>query len=347
MIVASIAACFPSWPISNAELLDQFAAANQHLCSSELAACQQRIQKYLCEAGAEVRFYRNRTARERAYPLLRNAVDEALLQAETKAADIDVLVYCGVGRGFLEPATAYFVANDLGVSCECFDILDACMSWVRALYVVHCLFASNRCSTALVVNAEFNIYECGYPGIMKVESFQQLAPTLPAYTIGEAATATVLKKSSAEWVFHFHTDTGGLPLCAVPLPNHTEYLPRLDWNLAPNGQNTFMCYGEELTSRAGRQMLRFVRNTYRKPNAFKMWFPHLATGRPYVRAGQILGLHGRMYTKTFGLYGNVVSASIPAAMAVAIKEGELNRGDHIVLCPISAGMSMALVDFIY
>src|SRR5690348_13942336 len=181
MIIASIAAAFPSRQVTNADLLQQFCAVNEGLCVEERAECSQRIEKYFSHAGAAVRLYRDRPAHERAYPLLRKAIDQAFLQASVAPADLDLLIYCGVGRGFLEPATAYFVANDLGISCECFDILDACMSWVRALYIVYNLFARNQYSTALVVNAEFNIYECGYPGIMKIDSPSGLQSTLAAY----------------------------------------------------------------------------------------------------------------------------------------------------------------------
>ncbi len=347
MIIASIAAAFPSQRVTNADLLRQFSEVNETLGTEERAVCSQRIEKYFSQAGAAVRLYRDRPAHERAYPILRKAIDQALSQDGLAPSDLDLLIYCGVGRGFLEPATAYFVANDFRISCECFDILDACMSWVRALYIVYQLFARNQYSTALVVNAEFNIYECGYPGIMKVHSLAGLQNTLPAYTIGEAATATVLKKSASDWNFRFRSNTAALPLCTVPLASHAEYSPHPEWNLAPNGQNTFMCYGDELTRVAGRQMLRFVQDTYPEPRAFQKWFPHLATAKPYIHAAETLGLNGKMYTKTFARYGNVVSASIPVGLVTAAAEGEIKRGDRVVLCPISAGMSMALVDFTY
>src|SRR5262249_6509789 len=243
MILSSIAAAFPSRRITNAYLLRQFAAVNDGLSPELRAASSDRIEKYLTQAGAEGRFYRNRESHERAYPILRGAIGAALSQALIAPSQLDLLIYCGVGRGFLEPATSYFVASDLGISCQCFDILDACMSWVRALYLVYNLFANNQCSTALVVNAEFNIYECGYPKIMKIESSDSLRSTLPAYTIGEAATATVLTKSSAEWNFRFRSNTSALRLCTVPLASHGEFSPHPEWNLAPNGENTFMCYG--------------------------------------------------------------------------------------------------------
>src|SRR5437867_4496717 len=121
MIISSIATAFPSQRITNADLLRQFAAANAELAPETKAAGSERIEKYLTQAGAEVRFYRNREAHERAYPILRAAIDQALSQAGIAASQLDLLIYCGVGRGFLEPATSYFVASDLGISCQCFD----------------------------------------------------------------------------------------------------------------------------------------------------------------------------------------------------------------------------------
>jgi hypothetical protein len=39
--------------------------------------------------------------------------------------DIDLLIYCGVGRGFLEPANAYFYAKARDMrTTNCFDITD-------------------------------------------------------------------------------------------------------------------------------------------------------------------------------------------------------------------------------
>jgi acyl-CoA:acyl-CoA alkyltransferase len=55
----------------------------------------------------------------------------------------------------------------------------------------------------------------------------------------------------------------------------------------------------------------------------------------------------RLYNKIFSRYGNLVSASSPAAMSMALEEGALTRGSRVVLCPASAGMSFALVDFVF
>jgi 3-oxoacyl-[acyl-carrier-protein] synthase III len=53
----------------------------------------------------------------------------------------------------------------------------------------------------------------------------------------------------------------------------------------------------------------------------------------------------KMYAKVFPAYGNLVSASIPAAMDMAMGEGRLRRGHKVVLCPASAGMVYGVAQF--
>jgi 3-oxoacyl-[acyl-carrier-protein] synthase III len=347
MIISSIAAGFPSLRITNADLLQQVLAENRDLPPEQVQSYCNRIEKRLNHAGAAVRFYRDRDRKEAAYPILMTAITEALVKANLRAQDIDLLIYCGVGRGFLEPAMAYFVASGMSLSCDCFDIVDACMSWVRALHVVYNFFATGRYSNALVVNAEFNVYESGYPALTKIGSDSKPQSTFPAFTIGEAATATVLTPSKANWNFRFRSIPKYVGLCTLPLRSYAAYSPDREKHLAANGVGNFACFGDELSRQARKEMLQFIAEVYPDPHGFNRWFPHVATAGPYSNTAKALGLSDVFYTKTFARYGNLVSASIPVAMLTASLEGDLHRGDRVVLCPISAGISIALVDFIY
>jgi 3-oxoacyl-[acyl-carrier-protein] synthase III len=347
MKISSIAARFPSRRVANSDLLQELADHNRSLPQHEVERYSATIKSMLDRAGAVYRFYRDPKQGETAEALLHAAVVEALEDAGIADSEIDLLIYCGVGRGFLEPGMAYFVASALGISCECFDVLDACMSWVRALYIAHNLFRSGRYRYILLVNAEFNVYERGYPELLKICSPSQWRYTFPAFTIGEAATATLLSKSRQLWNFHFRSQPKYSHLCTLPLIGHDSYVSGNKGNLAINGLGNFVCLGTELVGRANREMVDFVKVTYEDPQRFAMWFPHLATATPYIRAAEKLGLAEKTYVDTFPRYGNLVSASIPVALLTAARERKLKRGDHIVLCPISAGMSLALVDFTY
>ena len=45
--------------------------------------------------------------------------------------------------------------------------------------------------------------------------------------------------------------------------------------------------------------------------------------------------------------GNLVSASMPAAMVLAEADGRLRRGDRVALVPASAGMVFGVGQFTY
>jgi 3-oxoacyl-[acyl-carrier-protein] synthase III len=60
-----------------------------------------------------------------------------------------------------------------------------------------------------------------------------------------------------------------------------------------------------------------------------------------------LNLGDKLYMGIFRRYGNLVSASIPAAVALAVEGGRLKRGDRIVLCPATAGMAFGLIEGVY
>ena len=52
---------------------------------------------------------------------------QAIATAGMVPEDIDLLIYVGVSRGFLEPATANVFQHEFGFTkATCFDVLDAC-----------------------------------------------------------------------------------------------------------------------------------------------------------------------------------------------------------------------------
>ena len=346
MKIASIGLQIPSLRITNEDILTTVTNLNPTAPTAQVRRYRRQLGYLLERAGAGAHFIRDRANGEVALPLILNAAREALGRAEVQPSEIDLLIYCGVGRGFLEPATAYFISRALGIACECFDVLDACMSWVRALSIAQPFLASRSYSRILVVNGEFNVHEHGYPELFQGVQPEKLRYTFPAFTIGEAATATVLVPSESPWNFHFRSDPSRAHLCAIPLTGHEDFSQPGEC-LAQNGVGQFVSFGHELLRAALDETVEFIRETYPIRTCFDWWFPHAASAEMCRQAERTLSLHGKVCYDVFPRYGNLVSASIPAALHLAVEEGRLRRGQRIVLCPASAGMSFALVDLVY
>ena len=246
--------------------------------------------------------------------------------------DIDLLIYCGVGKGFLEPANAYFYAQKLGMTASCFDIVDACMSWIRALEISYEFFKSGRYKHIMIANGEFNIYR-GFPDNFKIRDLRMVEYTFPTYTIGEAASATVLSSSDDVWKFAYKSIPALADLCTIPLDGYENFVEPSK-RVGMNGLNNFVSYGRELFDAARKYLAPLVKELVEDLNYPDIYFPHAASDAAYLAASKDHSLPvEKMFAEVFPNYGNLVSASIPVGMDMALKSGRLQRGSKVGILP--------------
>jgi acyl-CoA:acyl-CoA alkyltransferase len=347
MKIAALSLRTPSLAVTNDDILSYIQHYSPALAPAALRLLQKEVGYLLHKTGAHTRYYRDRSKGETAFALLQQAIADALQQAALPAQAIDLIIFCGVGRGFIEPANAYFVARALGINCQCFDVVDACMSWVRALEIASLHLQKPHCHNVLVVNAEFTVYEHGFPQVFELSDSRKLAHTFPAYTIGEAASATVLQKSPAPWQFDYHSTPAAAPLCTIPLAQYRDYCEP-DARIGLNGLYQFVSFGGELFEQTLESMNVLIARSNIDLHQADLLFPHAAAGEPLLKITDHFAVpRGKVFLDSFAAFGNLISASIPAALQLAIDQGSLKRGMNCVLCPASAGMSFALVSFTF
>ena len=178
MKIESIGVRIPTRIVTNDDVLQMLEEQSPEV-SALLVKTYQRIVKGLFSAaGSQFRHVRDEEKGEKASTFIIGAITDALEKANLKPGDIDLLIYCGVGKGFLEPANAYFYAQKLGMTASCFDIVDACMSWIRALEISYEFLKSGRYEHIMIANGEFNIYH-GFPDNFKIRDLRQVEYTFP------------------------------------------------------------------------------------------------------------------------------------------------------------------------
>jgi 3-oxoacyl-[acyl-carrier-protein] synthase III len=285
---------------------------------------------------------------ERPFELATEAGVKALARAGLEPADIDLLIYVGVGRGFLEPATANVFQDLLGLrNATCFDVLDACASWLRALHMAHSFLATGAYRRILVLNAEFN----GNLESYEFKTVDEIDYRFPAYTIGEAATATILENSGSQpdcddqAVIEFRSFGDQRATCLIPLPNWRDYLAVEGPELEPM---RFISHGQKIMEFGLDRMV----DQYNDDPAWKAFDPELvffhAASDGMARAGmQRCGLDEARGYYTHHRFANTVSASVPLAMEAALDEGRLADGTRVLIAIASAGIVTALSRFIF
>ncbi|MBL0426248.1 3-oxoacyl-[acyl-carrier-protein] synthase III C-terminal domain-containing protein [Ramlibacter alkalitolerans] len=346
MIIENVAASFPKRRVDNddvVELVRHYSSGYQ----GDLEKMLRVVKTLLDRSGLVARNWR--APGERPIDHLSSAVQDVLEGSGLRCRDIDLLVYVGIGGGFREPGNSYMVANTLGMhKAQCFDIVDACMSWTRALSLVDSLFKAGKFRNALVVNAEFNMIEgmAGFPENYAVRNLDEMNYLLPSYTIGEAATATLLLPHKPEnFSVAFQSRPDLAHLCMIPTAGYQGYY-EVNKAVAALGEGRFTALGTELHDALAEEMPALIRAAGAYPQNADVVFTHSSSMPAWTGVGKRYGFA----EKIFHIYpqtGNVVSASIPAAMAMARRAGKLSKGDEVMCLMGSAGMSFALTKFVF
>lgn len=337
--VAAISYKIPSRKLTNEDVIAHLDRNNPYLSKAQKDTHFRAITRLYKRIGAESRYVRNSANGEKAVDLILGAMDEALKGANMVPMDIDLLIFCGVGKGFVEPANAYFYAKARGMrATNCFDVSDACMSWIRALHIAYLTLRADLCRTVMIINGEFHF---GIHDNWEIGPLDTLSYRFPMYTIGEAATATILVSSQKEWRFDYQSRSDLADLCTIPMKGYDDFVTPSE-RVGLNGLETLVSFGRELFGEGYALLGQLVQRTIPNPNTKRWYFPHTPCTSLYENNDWGVPPN-KIYLKVFPRFGNVVSASIPVALGLAQEEGVLERGDPIALTSVGAGMVASVV----
>ncbi len=345
MRFCAVECALPSRMVTNEDLIQAMSdASRHHLCQSELTAAVEKLRQLLQASRTKVRYHR--APGEHAYQFVVEAGQRALRNAKLSPDEIDLVIYVGVGRGFIEPSTANVFQDLLKLkNATCFDIVDACMSWLRAVDVARAMMATGVYKRVMIINGEFSFHEYGN---LELKSVEELAFKYPTFTMGEAATATILSPSEEddEYFTEFRTWGSQRNLCMIPLGNFTEYAGCEIGNHALPLE--FFSFGERLLRTAFPRICRQYRDCP-EINQFSsdIIFTHAVSDGMTHKLLETCNIDTEKAFYVHARFGNTVSASVPLGLAVAAREGRLKHNDRILLIVASAGISTAWSRFRY
>jgi 3-oxoacyl-[acyl-carrier-protein] synthase III len=195
-----------------------------------------------------------------------------------------------------------------------------------------------------VINGEFHL---GIHDRWNIEALDSLSYTFPMYTIGEAATATILLPSEQNWQFDYSSRTDLADLCTIPLAGYEDFVPPSN-RLGLNGIGKFVSFGRELFAEGAQMSEALIRSKIPEADSKRWYFPHAPAKTICEDVLRTCGVpRDRMYLEVFPRFGNVVSASVPLGISLAQEQGVLNRGDAIAMVPVSAGMVATVVQTVF
>jgi 3-oxoacyl-[acyl-carrier-protein] synthase-3 len=260
-----------------------------------------------------------------------HAARAALAHARTDAQAIDLIVLATSTPDNTFPASAVAVQADLGITHgAAFDIQAVCSGFVYALGTADALLQSGAFTRALVIGSE---------------TFSRILDWTDRGTcvlFGDGAGAVVLEAQEQPGTAE---DRG---ILTVRLRSDGRHKSKLYVDGGPSSTGTvghLRMEGREVFRHAVAMITDVVKDAFKATGltvADIDWFiPHQANKRIIDGSAHKLGISPTKVVTTVDRHGNTSAASIPLALADAVADRRIKRGDLLLLEAMGGGFTWA------
>ena len=257
------------------------------------------------------------------------AARAALADAKVDAQSIDLIVLATSTPDNTFPATAVAVQAALGITHgAAFDLQAVCSGFVYSLATVDGLLRSGAFRRALVIGAET---------YSRILDWKDRATCV---LFGDGAGAFVVEAVTQPGT---HADRG---LLATRLRSDGRHKTKLYVDGGPSSTGTVgkvRMEGRAVFKHAVAMISDVVFDVFKATGytaADIDWFvPHQANKRIIDDSAHKLGIAPQKIVTTVDRHGNTSAASIPLAVAVAVADGRIKRGDLLLLEAMGGGFT--------
>ena len=261
-----------------------------------------------------------------------NAARHALDRAGLAPADLDLIIVATITPDMPFPATACLVQEKLGAhNAAAFDMEAACSGFVYGLEIGQQFIMSRTYDTVLVIGAEklssiidwedrntCVLFGDG-AGAAVLQNRENTHGLLPACMGADGRKASILSQPGGGCLH---------PASSQSISDRLHYL-WMDW------QEVFKIAVTAMATAAREALARCELEI----DSIKCIIPHQANMRILKAVGDRLGAHEDQVFSNLQRYGNTSAASVAIAMDEAIEQGQVKRGDLILLLVFGAGLT--------
>ncbi|MEP6942459.1 MAG: beta-ketoacyl-ACP synthase III [Betaproteobacteria bacterium] len=253
----------------------------------------------------------------------------ALAAAGIAPADVDLIVVATTTPDMVFPSTACILQAKLGAAHgPALDVQAVCSGFVYALSIADGMLKSGAVKNALVVGAE--IYS-------RILDWNDRGTCV---LFGDGAGAVVLVPSDEPGILSSHLHADGRYRDILSVPGTVA-------DGAVSGRPFLQMDGTAVFKFAVRVLAEVAQEAldanHLPASAIDWLIPHQANIRIMDATMKKLGLPLERMVSTVARHANTSAASIPLALDVAVRDGRIRAGQHIMLVGVGGGFTWGSV----
>ena len=266
--------------------------------------------------------------------MLVDSAQKAIAAAGISADDLDCIIGATAGDVQPIPCTASLVQERVAPDARCaaLDVNSTCTSFITALDVASRYLRDGEYRRILIVAGDVGA-QFLHPG--QRESFELFSDAAVAMVVGSpsAEGVGVLASLQQTWPRHAHE---------TELRGGGSRFPGRDFHPDNDHDYRFDMDGRAVLLSASRVLPGFFERFFEKAGTsvdeIDYVIPHQAS-RALPLIMRRIGIPEDRYANYVEDFGNMVSASVPFALAKAWDEGRIGRGSRVLLCGTAAGLT--------
>jgi 3-oxoacyl-[acyl-carrier-protein] synthase III len=253
----------------------------------------------------------------------------ALAAAGIAPAHVDLIIVATTTPDMIFPSTACILQEKLGArGGPAFDVQAVCSGFVYALALADQMISSGMAKNALIVGAEI------YSRIL------DWSDRGTCVLFGDGAGAVVLVPSEEPGILtaHLHADGHYRSILCVPGQVQSGSVTGTPF-VHMDGQGVFK-FAVKVLAEVAQEALDATGMT---TDAIDWLIPHQANIRIMDATAKRLKLPSERVVNTVGEHANTSAASIPLALDVALRDGRIRSGQHLMLLGVGGGFTWGSV----
>jgi 3-oxoacyl-[acyl-carrier-protein] synthase III len=304
----------PSNRVTNQELADRLAKRGVETSDEWIVARTGIHARHFADPGE--------TTSDLALVASQRAIEAAGIDPQS----IDLIVVATSTPDFVFPSTACLLQNKLRIKNQgaAFDVQAVCSGFAYALATVDALIRSGQHRTALVVGAE---------SFSRILDFDDRTTCV---LFGDGAGAVILSAADEPGMLASALHADGSHADILCVPGHVAG-GAVAGNafLQMDGQAVFKLAVGVLEKVA----VEALDKAHLSPGQVDWLIPHQANIRIMTSTCRKLGLPQERMVVTVGEHGNTSAASIPLAFDLAVRDGRIKRGQHVLIEGVGGGFT--------